>query len=114
MLDAGGIDADPRVFRLLEHGSGGRRVIWIRYRSDGDANHGGELLGFPVNRRAAVRTEIAMHHAAARSDPAELFRGSRDGDGVGGIKRPRTERRPGSPLAVDTMTSHDKLRWRSQ
>jgi len=52
-----------------------------------------------------------MDLAAACGGACVLFYSARDDDGVGGIKSADTERRAGSPLAVEAVTGSDQPGW---
>jgi hypothetical protein len=52
---------------------------------------------------------MAVHLAAACAIAAELFRRSRNGDGVGRVEGADAEWRAGSPLAVEAMTGDNQF-----
>src|SRR5437899_118173 len=104
MFDASALDLHPGMLRLLEDRPRGGRIVRVCDRADRNADQRLKNVRFPEDRRAAIRTEIAVHLAAAGAGAGELFCGAGDGDGLGGIERADTERRTGAPLARDAVT----------
>src|SRR5882724_1753750 len=96
------------MFRLLENRSDGGWVFWVCQRADGNADQRGYIVGSPVDGRAAVWTKIGMDFPAACGGACVLFWGSGDDDDLSGIECAHTERRAGSPLALDAVTGDDQ------
>jgi hypothetical protein len=107
----GTINMNPIMFRLLFNWYDRGWVFWICHRADCNADQRGQIAEFPVDCWAAPRTEIVMDFPAACGGVRELFWGSWDGDNISGVISAYTERRAGSALAVDAVTSNDYLGW---
>src|SRR5271154_5809957 len=107
----GTLHLNPMMFRLLKNRSDGGRGFWVCKRADGNTDQRRQIVGFPIDRRPAIWTKIAMDLPAASGVADELFWSSRDGDDLGGIKSAYPEWRAGSSLAVDAVTGDNQLGW---
>ena len=104
------IQLNPRSLRPFENRKRRGRRIRVRQGAQSDADHRRQVFSLPIDRRAAIWTEEGVDLPAAVRHADEFFRSARNGDGVGGEKRPDAERRSGSPLAIQTMTRDDHSR----
>src|SRR6187402_731496 len=106
MLDT--IDLDPAMFRPFEPRLDRGREIRVRDRADGDADHSRQIVGLPIDRRAAVGAEIEADLAAAFGGTNVFPWRTGDRHDFNRIERADTEWRAGSSLTVDAVTGNDQ------
>ena len=95
---------DPGVARFFPHRDGRRRKRRIGEGADGHGDMIGKALAGPIERRAADRTEVEGHRAAALGLALPLRRLACNGNLLMAEARLIADHRAGAALALQAMT----------